>query len=122
MNQAPVGGNISDYTNLPYSSNTSTTMGPLANGMDYTKALGYQGMGPLANATQYGQYLQDQAQPSKPSFLSQLSTGLQQAGEQAKLRQQPMQQLQNILTGQPMQRASIQTVDLLSLLRNLGGQ
>lgn len=89
----PMGSNISDYTNLP---NTL-------------------GIGPVASGQQYAQMLNPQS-----SFLS----GLQGAGDAYKnvtknlQQQKPMEMMQLA----PMrQTGPLQQVDLLSLLRGMGG-
>lgn len=98
----PVGSNISDYTSLP-------------------NAPGMQGMGPIASGEQYGQFLKSQ----QPGFFSQLGSGLKGAGEAYKnvTKNLQTQQQMQFMPMQQMQRPSgpLQQVDLLSLLRNLGG-
>jgi hypothetical protein len=97
----PVGSNISDYTSLP-------------------NAPGMQGMGPIASGQQYGQFLQSQ----QPSTLSQIGSGLSNAGQSYKnissmfAPQQPMQFNQLMPARSQVQ---LQQANLMDFLNMLGG-
>ena len=116
----PVGSNISDYTSLPFSPNASTTMGPVANPQAYTEALGYSGMGPVASGQQYGQFLEQQQQPST---LSQIGTGLSSLGtaygQMGGNTQPPPMQFNKLMPARP--QVQLQQANLMDFLSMLGG-
>jgi hypothetical protein len=97
----PMGSNISDYTSLP-------------------NAPGMQGMGPIASGQQYGQFLQSQ----QPSTLSQIGSGLANAGQSYKdissmlAPQQPMQ-FNQLMPARP--QVQLQQANLMDFLSMLGG-
>jgi len=118
----PVGSNISDYTSLPFSPNASTTMGPVANPQAYTEALGYSGMGPVASGAQYGQFLEQQQQPST---LSQIGSGLENAAQSFKDVSAlmgptaPPMQFNKLMPARP--QVQLQQANLMDFLSMLGG-
>jgi len=79
-----------------------------------------QGMGPIASGQQYGQFLQSQ----QPSTLSQIGSGLSNAGQSYKdissmfSPQQPMQ-FNQLMPARP--QVQLQQANLMDFLSMLGG-
>lgn len=92
----PVGSNVSDYTSLP---NTI-------------------GIGPVASGEAYANMLQPQ-----PSTFNQLGTALAGYGQVNKAMQglMPQPQVQPLQFQQMRAPVQLQQVDLMTLLRNMGG-
>lgn len=93
----PVGSNISDYTSLP----NTRGIGPVASGAEYASMLGQA--------------------PSSFTALSKGLSGVTDASKAINPLSGPQTMLPMMQLQPPRQAGSLQAVDLLSLLRNLGG-
>jgi len=97
-------------------------MGPVANPQAYTEALGYSGMGPVASGAQYGQFLEQQQQPSTLDKIGSSIGNFGEAYGQMRGAMQPQQPMQfnPIIPARP--QVQLQQANLMDFLSMLGGR